>query len=103
MALDLYIHPCIHNPPHPLHPPPLEKPLRIQIQGPLEPIQKLFPDVFWHTSSLDPSFPQPAGLKLASLTYQKLYGQEVRQEVDGDVVVRDEYLGWVIEGERPLE
>ncbi|KAF1948551.1 hypothetical protein CC80DRAFT_431342, partial [Byssothecium circinans] len=43
-----------------------------------------------------------AGPKLASLTYQKLYGQEVRPEIDGDLVVRDEYLGWELEGQKPL-
>lgn len=45
-------------------------------------------------------FPQPAGPELARLAYREIYGQDVRPEVAGDVVVRDEYLGWVIE--KPL-
>jgi hypothetical protein len=54
-----------HEPPHQDHPPPPYKPLRIEIQGPLETIQKLLPGVAWHP--LKP-FPQPAGQTLASLT-----------------------------------
>jgi hypothetical protein len=103
MALELHIHPGIHNPARPLHPPPPDKSLRIQIQGPLESIQKLLPDVSWHTKNFITSFPQPAGPRLASLTYQKRYGQEVRPGVNSDVVVRDEYLDWVMEERRPLE
>ncbi|OTB16994.1 hypothetical protein K445DRAFT_316515 [Daldinia sp. EC12] len=41
-------------------------------------------------------FPQPAGPALARLTYQQIYGRDVRTDVDGDMVVRDEYLGWVM-------
>jgi len=92
MALDLYINSCIRNPPHHHHPPPPDKPLRIRIQGPLEAIQKLWPDVSWHPIG---PFPQPGGLKLASLTHQKLYGQDI----NSSLAVRDEYLAWVmIEG-----
>ncbi|KAF2181273.1 hypothetical protein K469DRAFT_692145 [Zopfia rhizophila CBS 207.26] len=100
MALELYIHPCIHNRPHHLHPPPPDKPLRIQIQGPLESIQKLLPNVSWHPIG---PFPQLGGLKLASLTHQKLYGQEGLEGADGALVVRDEYPGWVMEGGIPLD
>jgi len=94
MGLELYIHPCVNQPPNYLHHPPPDKPLRIRIQGPLETIQKL---VSWHPIG---PFPQPGGLKLASLTHQKLYGGE------GDKVapaVRDEYLAWVVEGGIPQE
>jgi hypothetical protein len=45
-------------------------------------------------------FPQPAAPELAKLTYRSIYGQDVRPEVIGDVIVRDEYLGWVM-GEIP--
>lgn len=96
MALELYIPPCISSPAHVHHPPPLEKPLRISIEGPLEAIQKLLPRAEWNFS-IPRVFPQPAGPELARLTYQTLYKSDVRQEVVGDVVVRDEYLGWVVE------
>ncbi|KAI0847684.1 hypothetical protein F5Y00DRAFT_114173 [Daldinia vernicosa] len=96
MALDLHIPVCIRNPTHPLHLPSLEQPLRIQIEGPLISIQKLFPDIPWRTNVMSLEFPQPAGPALARLTYQKIYGQDVRHGVAGDMVVRDEYLGWVM-------
>lgn len=91
MALELYIHPCIHIPPYRLHPPPPNEPLRIRIQGPLETIQKLLPGVSWHPIG---PYPQLGGLKLASLTYQKLYGGKANKAAP---VVRDEYLAWVLE------
>lgn len=90
MALELYIRPCIHKPHRRLHPPPPDTPLRIRIQGPLETIQKLLPNVSWYP--LGP-FPQLGGLKPANLTYQKLYG---RKGDDAALAVRDEYLAWVI-------
>ncbi|KAF2728455.1 hypothetical protein EJ04DRAFT_538387 [Polyplosphaeria fusca] len=80
MALELHIPPCIHNPPHHFHPPPPDKPLRIQIQGPLESIQKLLPHTSWHPIK---PFPQPPGLLLASLTHQKLYGKEGQEHAKG--------------------
>ncbi|KAI1464581.1 uncharacterized protein F4812DRAFT_462641 [Daldinia caldariorum] len=40
-------------------------------------------------------FPQPAGPALARLAYQQIYGQNVREDIPGDIVVRDEYLGWI--------
>ena len=101
MALELYIPPCVSTSAHPLHPPPLEQPLRIQIEGLLVSIQKLLPEVPWSTDVPSPVFPQPAGPKLARLAYQKIYGREVRPEVAGDMIVRDEYLGWVT-GSTPL-
>ncbi|KAH8707506.1 hypothetical protein GQ44DRAFT_777437 [Phaeosphaeriaceae sp. PMI808] len=93
MALQLHIRPCNHKPPL-CHSPPPDKPLRIHIQGPLESIQKLLPNISWYPIG---PFPQPGGLKLARLTYQKLYG--------GNYVpaVRDEYTAWVIEGRIPLD
>jgi hypothetical protein len=100
MALELFIPPCIHNPRHCLHPPPPTRPLRIQIQGPLESIQKLLPKISWDEIV---RFPQPGGLELASLTRRALYGEEGLKEADGIPAVRDEYLAWAMEGRRPLE
>lgn len=97
MVYELHIPPCISNPAHPFHPPPLEKPLRIQIDGPVFAIHKLFPPVSWPTDPMTVVFPQPAGPELATLAYQVLYGRHVRPEVANDMVVRDEYLGWVID------
>jgi hypothetical protein len=102
MTLDLYIHPCIHDPPY-HHSPPLDKPLKIQIQGPLESIQKILPDTSWHTENFTTVFPQPAGPELARLTFRSLYPQENSGEAKGDLVVQDEYLAWTIEGCKPLE
>jgi hypothetical protein len=99
MALELFIPPCIHHPRHRLHPPPPSRPLRIQIQGPLESIQKLLPKISWHEIV---RFPQPGGLELATLTHRALYGEEL-EEADGVPAVRDEYLAWAMEGRRPLE
>lgn len=99
MGLELHIPPCIRDPVHPFHPPPLDKPLRIQIEGPLVSVMKLFPDSSWDLGSFHdpPRFPQAAGPLLANLTYETIYGQPVRPDIEGDLVVRDEYLGWVIE------
>lgn len=93
MALELYIHPCNHKPPL-CHPPPPDKPLRIHIQGPLESIQKLLPNVSWNPIG---PFPQLGGQKLASLTYEKLY-----QGHNCAPAVRDEYTAYVIEEGIPL-
>lgn len=103
MALPLYIHPCICNPAHPHHPPPRDKPLRICIQGPLESITKLLPDVTWNTKNFIYTFPQQAGPLLANITYRKLYGYDEGEEINADLLVRDEYLAWVMEGRKPLE
>ncbi|KAK7211925.1 hypothetical protein V2G26_019103 [Clonostachys chloroleuca] len=102
MALELYIPPCLHVPVHSKHPPPVEKPLRIQIEGPLVSIQKLVPEAQWHIDIFNQVFPQPAGPLLAKLAFQKLYKRQARLEETGDLVVRDEYLGWVMEGKKPL-
>ncbi|KAI1746374.1 hypothetical protein F4680DRAFT_19386 [Xylaria scruposa] len=96
MALELYIPPCIRNPIDPHHHPPPDKPLRIQIEGPLVAVERLFPNIQWHVEDLVPEFPQPAGPKLAELTYSLLYGRNASPDIQGDLVVRDEYLGWVM-------
>jgi hypothetical protein len=104
MAYQLHIPPCIHSPHHPLHFPPHSKPLRIQIEGPTVSIQKLFPEIRWVTTDgFRTEFPQPAGPKLAELAYRTIYGCEPSTEDDdddddgGDLVVRDEYLRWIID------
>ncbi|KAI1082769.1 hypothetical protein F5B20DRAFT_483490 [Whalleya microplaca] len=94
MAYKLHIPPCICDPAHPNHPPPKDKPLRIQIEGPLVSIQRLLPESTWDMDfTTDIKFPQPAGPHLARLTHQVLYGEDI--SVD-DMVVRDEYLGVVM-------
>jgi len=93
MALELYIPRCVNRPRHRLHPPPPDKPLRIRIQGPLETIQKLLPDISWHPIG---DYPQPGGLELARLTHRNLYGGKVDNAA---LTVRDEYLAWVIDDE----
>lgn len=103
MALELYIPPCIRNPAHDFHRPPLDRPLRVQIEGPLVSIQKLVPECSWHFTKRSQDFPQPGGEALAKLTYRALYGTGIRQEVSGDMNVRDEYLGWVMEEKIPKE
>ncbi|KAF2418405.1 hypothetical protein EJ08DRAFT_599542 [Tothia fuscella] len=101
MALPLHIHPCVCIPVHENHPPPSDKPLRIQIQGPLESVQKLVPDATWHTKNFVYKFPQSAGPRLAKITSQALYGQETSQRQEP--IVRDEYLAWVMEDRRPKD
>ncbi|KAK1978891.1 hypothetical protein LZ30DRAFT_598084 [Colletotrichum cereale] len=98
MALELHIPPCIAKPACDLHPPPFGRPLRIQIEGPLVSIEKLFPAIQWKIPLGNTTeYFQPAGPKLAALTYKHLYGEEPADCADtsGDLVVRDEYLGWI--------
>lgn len=98
MALKLHIPPCICTPAHPFHLPPWEKPLRIQIGGSPASIEQLLPDVPLIIGRPDTMvFPQSVGPELAKLTYQALYGRAASDQVPGDFVIRDEYLGW----ERP--
>ncbi|KAI0518548.1 hypothetical protein F5B22DRAFT_69882 [Xylaria bambusicola] len=96
MALKLYIPPCIRNPINQYHPPPPDRPLRIQIEGPLVAVERLFPNIQWHVKDIQPEFPQPAGPKLAELTYSLLYRRNASPDIQGDLVVRDEYLGWIM-------
>lgn len=97
MAFTLHIPHCTHTPAHQFHPPPLDKPLRIQIEGPLISVQKLVPEAPWHVDAFKPIFPQPAGPELAKLAYRIIYGQDIRPDVQDDLIVRDEYLGWIHE------
>jgi hypothetical protein len=90
MGCELDIPRCIYDPAHPIHPPPFDKPLRIQIEG------HLVLSIPCYVDSYTPDFPQPAAHELARLTYRVIYGQDGCPEVIGDVVVRDEYLSWVM-------
>lgn len=94
MALPLHIPKCIQSPAHCFHPPPLDRPVRIHIEGPLASIQKLLPEVSWHVDVHEKKF-QQTGAKLEELTYQTIYGHDVRLHVENDLAMRDEYLGWV--------
>ncbi|KAJ5669362.1 hypothetical protein N7462_010432 [Penicillium macrosclerotiorum] len=97
MALPLFIPPCIFAPARCYHFPPSDKPLRIQIEGPTIAIEKLLPHTVWRPEFGNEPFPQQAGPELARLTYQTVYGHDVLPDIPGDLVVRDEYLGWVSE------
>lgn len=120
-ALPLYIRPCLANndeshppttnsenhhrkkPPHNFFPPPSDKALRIQIDGPLLALQKLLPKVSWyihHHSQLN-RFPQAGGIELAKLAFREIYQRDARDDVPGDMVLRDEYAAPLIEA-RPL-
>ncbi|KAL2754790.1 hypothetical protein ACRALDRAFT_2042660 [Sodiomyces alcalophilus JCM 7366] len=90
-----YFPPCIHSHAHPFHSPPVDKPLRIQIDGPLVSAEKLLPGISWHLDKVPTDYPQPAGPELDKLTYRVIYGRDA--ETAEDLVVRDEYLGWVRE------
>jgi hypothetical protein len=94
-ALPLYIPPCVTKPSHPFHPPPSEQSLRIHIEGPLLALQKLLPEVSWHLTNYSPEFPMPGGPKLAELAFQQIYHRKVRHDVAADMVIKDEYKGWV--------
>lgn len=98
MALELHIPPCRCQPPNAVHPPSIDKPVRIQIEGPLESIEKLIPGISWPVESFNPFFPLPAGPELAKAAFRAIYGVQPRQDVDRDLIVRDEYLGWVMLG-----
>ncbi|KZM27858.1 hypothetical protein ST47_g996 [Ascochyta rabiei] len=94
-ALPLHIPPCVTTPPHRFHLPLREQPLRIHAEGPLLALQKLLPEVSWHLTTHSPEFLMCGGPKLAELVYQKIYGRKARPDVAGDMVVRDEYMGWI--------
>lgn len=101
MALNLHIPPCMRSAAEPRHPPPVDQPLRIQIEGPLSSINKLLPGVEWQLEGVFRPSLQPAGQELARVAFRTIYGHDIRPEIDGDMVVRDEYLGWVQEDARP--
>lgn len=104
MALKLTIPPCIHDPAHAFHPPPVDRPLRVQIEGDLKCFQKLVPDCPWRLDINYRVLPrrQPAAEALARLTYQALYNTDPREPGQGaaggggggDMVVRHDFLSW---------
>ncbi|TVY14154.1 hypothetical protein LARI1_G007782 [Lachnellula arida] len=96
-ALPLFIPPYCQNSHHRLHLPSLDQPFRIQVEGPLIAIQKLLPKVSWHTPNHSPIFPLPGGPELAKLAFKTIYCREVDPDVPGDMVIRDEYKGWLRE------
>ncbi|KAK1457849.1 hypothetical protein CMEL01_15832 [Colletotrichum melonis] len=100
MALELFIPSCVRSPPGHLHLPDIERPLRISIEGPRESIEKLFPSVVWDTRVFDAKFPQEAGPQLATLAFRRIYGESVRSDVPGDLVVRNGYIGWIGQGHK---
>ena len=57
--------------------------------------------MIWHIETEAPDFPQKGGPALAKLTYETLYERSLDNEMEDEVVIRDEYLGWVTES-RPL-
>ena len=95
MALEPYISKFKATPAHCFHPPPFDQPLRIRIEGPTIGVERLLPGVSWHTDTQYLEFPQPAaGPELANLAFRVIYRREPEPE---DVVIRNEYLGWVVE------
>ena len=61
--------------------------------GPLAAVRKLVPEAPWHGDDFGAPFPQPVGAELAKVTYRVLYDQYPRDDVEGDLVMRDEYKG----------
>ena len=97
MTYQLHIPECIDRPRHPLHFPPVSRPLRIAIEGPLSCVTKLVPHVDWELTPFDLPHLQAAAEPLARLAFLKIYGRDVNASIDGDMTIRDEYLGWVTE------
>ncbi|TQS32859.1 hypothetical protein Golomagni_06813 [Golovinomyces magnicellulatus] len=103
MALPLHIPPCNQTPRHFNHPPEYQKPLRICIDGPLSAVQKLAPETEWNLNVLHQEVLQPAASILAKITFEKVYGRPPNNdEIPGDLIIRKEYLRWVMDGSRPL-
>lgn len=89
---ELHIPACLDSPPHPLHPPLYEKPLRIYVYGPLSAIEKLLPNVPWTIDYYNQRDLQPSAIELARIIYRVFYGLE--PQLENDIVLRDEQLGW---------
>ncbi|KAJ6016231.1 hypothetical protein N7540_010822 [Penicillium herquei] len=103
MGLPLFISPCLchksrQKPRHTAlqHHPPPDLPVRIHVGGPAIAIERLFPHI-WNLEHGKRTFSQQAGPKLARLTFQTLYERDVCPDVADDMVIRDEYLGWMKE------
>jgi hypothetical protein len=93
MAHELYFPPCVLDPPHPLHPPPFDKPIRICAGGPLSAIEKLLPDLTWNLQLNSKIEFQQCALLLATFVYRTIYGREPVTE-DG-LRVRCETIGYL--------
>lgn len=98
MSSKLVLPQCQENPTHLNHPPPPEKPLRIQICGDLEYLDKLFqngnkiarPET---SAALPAHFDEPC-LELVQMAFKLLYGREPDTEVPRDIVPRHQYHLW---------
>ncbi|KAH6869507.1 hypothetical protein B0T10DRAFT_501465 [Thelonectria olida] len=101
MALDLYIPPCIYSPARDQHLLSVEQPLRIHIEGPSVAVEKLLPGVEWQLKGVFWPSLQPAAAELARVAFRAIYGRDVGVDVGGDMIVRDEYMGWVMEDPKP--
>ncbi|ESZ95234.1 hypothetical protein SBOR_4346 [Sclerotinia borealis F-4128] len=106
--LPLHIPTCLSTPPHPLHPPNPDLPLRINIEGPILALQRLLPEVPWQVPPARHNvsgFPMPGGPALAALAFREIYGRDPRADVAGDgdrdMVLRDESKAPIIEA-RPI-
>jgi hypothetical protein len=93
MELELAIPPCISIPAHPLHFPSLDRPLRVQIAGPLASLMALLPDLKTTVDKgINSSFlPKALGLQFARMVYRKLYQREVQPEIVGDLELRNQF------------
>lgn len=89
---------CQENPAHLNHPPPPEKPLRIQIEGDLKYLDKLFlggikitqPDV---NDDRPVDFAEPC-LELVQMTFKLLYGRNPDPDNPLDMIPRHQYYLW---------
>ncbi|KAI5862903.1 hypothetical protein GGS23DRAFT_570054 [Durotheca rogersii] len=96
MPANLIIPRCEQNPVHPNHPPPQDKPLRIQILGLNKIIDQLFGD-----GAKMPSEDRPitsttldfdeVGLRFAKMAFKQLYGRDVDPNTPSDFVPRYQY------------
>ncbi|EPE32205.1 hypothetical protein GLAREA_07338 [Glarea lozoyensis ATCC 20868] len=67
------------------------------MEGPLIAIQRLLPKVSWHIENYDVPFPLSGGHELAKLAFREIYQRDVRADIVGGMIVRDEYTGWLVE------
>ncbi|OBT62427.1 hypothetical protein VE03_08616 [Pseudogymnoascus sp. 23342-1-I1] len=78
---------CAEQPPHPNHPPPDDKPLRVCVLGPLYAIEQICPGVKWPSGFLtDRSSINEAGTHLSKLTFSVIYGREPDESRSDDLV-----------------
>ncbi|KAI1178933.1 hypothetical protein F4777DRAFT_40991 [Nemania sp. FL0916] len=100
MASKLILPPCADSPAHMHHPPPPDKPLRIQVGGHLDWIDQLFDDgtkIFRPEAtffSLD-EYAEPC-LRLIKMSFNLLYGRDPDPETPLDMVLR--YQSYIFQG-----